>query len=108
MGPTDDDGDPTVVATYTVTNNNKSEDVSAFLALPMMYQNDQFLESATFMKKDLPGYDPIDLLKKMNVGETKTVVIGYKLKSTTDTVTIFGLDMFDTDHDLEPFFWDPK
>ena len=44
----------------------------------------------------------------MNVGETKTVVIGYKLKSTTDTVTIFGLDMFDTDHELEPFFWDPK
>ena len=108
MGPSDDDNDPTVVATYTITNNNKNEDVSPLAALPLMYQNDEHLDAATFLKKDLPGYSPMDLLRKMNVGETMTVVIAYKLKSTTETVTIFGLDLFDDNNKIEPYFWDPK
>ena len=109
LGPTDDGGDQTVVVTYTVTNKSyKDEEVNALLTLPMLYQNDQILESATFMKKDLPGYDPIDLLKKMNVGETKTVVLGYKLKSTTQPVVVYGIDLFDTNNEIPPYTWDPK
>ena len=108
LGPRDDDGDQTVVGTFTITNNNKDEEVNPLIVLPMMLQKDELLESATFIEKDLPGYEPMDLLKKMNVGETRTVVIGYKLKSTTDTVTIYGLDLLDHNNEIEPFFWDPK
>ena len=108
LGPRDDDGDQTVVGTFTITNNNKDEEVNPLIVLPMMLQKDEILESATFIEKDLPGYEPMDLLKKMNVGETRTVVIGYKLKSTTDTVTIYGLDLFDHNNELEPYFWNPS
>ncbi len=108
LGPSDDDNEATVVATYTITNNNKNEDVNPLVVMPMMFQNDELLESATFIKKDLPGYEPLDLLKKMNVGETRTVVIAYKLKSTTETITIYGLDLFDDNNEIEPFFWNPS
>ena len=108
LGPSDDDNEATVVGTFTITNNNKDEEVNPLIVLPMMFQKDELLESATFIKKDLPGYEPIDLLKKMNVGETRTVVIAYKLKSTTETITIYGLDLFDDNNELEPYFWNPK
>ena len=108
LGPSDDDNELTVVGTFTITNNNKNEEVNPLLVLPMMFQKDELLESATFIKKDLPGYEPLDLLKKMNVGETRTVVIAYKLKSTTETITIYGLDLFDENNEIEPFFWNPS
>ena len=74
----------------------------------MLFQDDKLLESATFIKKDLPGYDPMELLSQINVGETKTVVLGYKLKSTTQTVVVYGLDLFDADNDIPSYSWDPK
>ena len=109
LGPKDDDGDQTVVVTYTVTNKSyKDEEVNPLITLPMLFQDDKLLESATFIKKDLPGYDPMELLSQINVGETKTVVLGYKLKSTTQTVVVYGLDLFDTDNDIPSYSWDPK
>ena len=109
LGPKDDDGDQTVVVTYTVTNKSyKDEEVNPLITLPMLFQDDKLLESATFIKKDLPGYDPMELLSQINVGETKTVVLGYKLKSTTQTVVVYGLDLFDADNDIPSYSWDPK
>ena len=109
LGPKDDDGDQTVVVTYTVTNKSyKDEEIDPLITLPMLFQDDKLLESATFIKKDLPGYDPKELLSQINVGETKTVVLGYKLKSTTQTVVVYGLDLFDTDNDIPSYSWDPK
>lgn len=109
LGPKDDDGDQTVVVTYTVTNKSyKDEEIDPLITLPMLFQDDKILESATFIKKDLPGYDPQELLSQINVGETKTVVLGYKLKSTTQTVVVYGLDLFDTDNDIPSYSWDPK
>ena len=109
LGPKDDDGDQTVVVTYTVTNKSyKDEEIDPLITLPMLFQDDKILESATFIKKDLPGYDPKELLSQINVGETKTVVLGYKLKSTTQTVVVYGLDLFDTDNDIPSYSWDPK
>ena len=109
LGPKDDDGDQTVVVTYTVTNKSyKDEEVNPLITLPMLFQDDKLLESATFIKKDLPGYDPQELLSQINVGETKTVVLGYKLKSTTQTVVVYGLDLFDADNDIPSYSWDPK
>ena len=108
LGPKDDDGDQTVVVTYTVTNKSyKDEEVDPLITLPMLFQDDKLLESATFIKKDLPGYDPKELLSQINVGETKTVVLGYKLKSTTQTVVVYGLDLFDSDNDIPSYSWDP-
>ncbi len=109
LGPKDDEGDQTVVVTYTVTNKSyKDEEVNPLITLPMLFQDDKLLESATFIKKDLPGYDPMELLSQINVGETKTVVLGYKLKSTTQTVVVYGLDLFDADNDIPSYSWDPK
>ena len=109
LGPKDDDGDQTVVVTYTVTNKSyKDEEIDPLITLPMLFQDDKILESATFIKKDLPGYDPQELLSQINVGETKTVVLGYKLKSTTQTVVVYGLDLFDADNDIPSYSWDPK
>ena len=109
LGPKDDDGDQTVVVTYTVTNKSyKDEEVNPLITLPMLFQDDKLLESATFIKKDLPGYDPMELLSQINLGETKTVVLGYKLKSTTQTVVVYGLDLFDADNDIPSYSWDPK
>ena len=109
LGPKDDDGDQTVVVTYTVTNKSyKDEEIDPLITLPMLFQDDKILESATFIKKDLPGYDPMELLSQINVGETKTVVLGYKLKSTTQTVVVYGLDLFDADNDIPSYSWDPK
>lgn len=109
LGPKDDDGDQTVVVTYTVTNKSyKDEEIDPLITLPMLFQDDKLLESATFIKKDLPGYDPKELLSQINVGETKTVVLGYKLKSTTQTVVVYGLDLFDADNDIPSYSWDPK
>ena len=109
LGPKDDDGDQTVVVTYTVTNKSyKDEEIDPLITLPMLFQDDQLLESATFIKKDLPGYDPVELFKQINVGETKTVVLGYKLRSTTQTVVVYGLDLFDSDNDIPSYSWDPK
>lgn len=109
LGPKDDEGDQTVVVTYTVTNKSyKDDEVNPLTTLPMLFQDDQLLESATFIKKDLPGYDPVELFKQINVGETKTVVLGYKLRSTTQTVVVYGLDLFDSDNDIPSYSWDPK
>ena len=109
LGPKDDDGDQTVVVTYTVTNKSyKDEEIDPLITLPMLFQDDKLLESATFIKKDLPGYDPKELLSQINVGETKTVVLGYKLKSTTQTVVVYGLDLFDSDNNIPSYSWDPK
>lgn len=109
LGPKDDDGDQTVVVTYTVTNKSyKDDEVNPLTTLPMLFQDDKLLESATFIKKDLPGYDPVELFKQINVGETKTVVLGYKLRSTTQTVVVYGLDLFDSDNDIPSYSWDPK
>ncbi len=109
LGPKDDEGDQPVVVTYTVTNKSyKDDEVNPLTTLPMLFQDDQLLESATFIKKDLPGYDPVELFKQINVGETKTVVLGYKLRSTTQTVVVYGLDLFDSDNDIPSYSWDPK
>ena len=50
----------------------------------------------------------MELCKQINVGETKTVVLGYKLRSTTQTVVVYGLDLFDSDNDIPSYSWDPK
>ena len=108
LGPRDDDGDPTVIGTFTITNNYTEKELAPLLALPVMAQGEELLSPGTFINTSPDGYDPLASQKKMKAGETRTVMITAKLKSQTDIVTVFGIDMFDESNEIEPYFWDPK
>lgn len=82
----DYEGKPTVLVTYTVTNNMKKNS-NMFDINTTVFQNGKSLEPAMYI--DIPqGYDPESSLTTLQPGATKTVTEGYVLADEKNPVTV--------------------
>lgn len=108
IGPLDEDGKPTVVITYSISNNG-SRDVTIPLALPDAKQNGDILSSADYRYGNAPrGYDFWSIYSVVEPGDTKTVVTAFTLNNENDPVTLSGMDFDDPRNDIPDYVWYPR
>ena len=108
IGPLDEDGKPTVVITYSISNNG-SRDVTIPLALPDAKQNGDILSSADYRYGNEPrGYDFWSIYSVVEPGDTKTVVTAFTLNNENDPVTLSGMDFDDPRNDIPDYVWYPR
>ena len=108
FGPRDGNGDPTVAITYTIVNNGNENKLPPFV-LPLPGQNGTFLKSAVFDTNNEPSdYDPLNAIKSVKPGETRTITNYYKLQNEKDPVVLHGEDLDDPSNKLKDYIWNPS
>lgn len=108
FGPRDGNGDPTVAITYTIINNGNENKLPPFV-LPLPGQNGTFLKSAVFDTNNEPSdYDPLNAIKSVKPGETRTITNYYKLQNEKDPVVLHGEDLDDPSNKLKDYIWNPS
>lgn len=108
FGPRDGNGDPTVAITYTIVNNGTENKLPPFV-LPLPGQNGTFLKSAVFDTNNEPSdYDPLNAIKSVKPGETRTITNYYKLQNEKDPVVLHGEDLDDPSNKLKDYIWNPS
>ena len=108
FGPRDGNGDPTVAITYTIVNNGNENKLPPFV-LPLPGQNGTFLKSAVFDTNNEPSdYDPLNAIKSVKPGETRTITNYYKLQNEKDPVVLHDEDLDDPSNKLKDYIWNPS
>lgn len=108
FGPRDGNGDPTVAITYTIVNNGTENKLPPFV-LPLPGQNGTFLKTAVFDTNNEPAdYDPLNAIKSVKPGETRTITNYYKLQNEKDPVVLHGEDLDDPKNKLTDYIWNPS
>lgn len=108
FGPRDGNGDPTVAITYMIVNNGNENKLPPFV-LPLPGQNGTFLKSAVFDTNNEPSdYDPLNAIKSVKPGETRTITNYYKLQNEKDPVVLHGEDLDDPSNKLKDYIWNPS
>lgn len=94
--------------TYTIVNNGNENKLPPFV-LPLPGQNGTFLKSAVFDTNNEPSdYDPLNAIKSVKPGETRTITNYYKLQNEKDPVVLHGEDLDDPSNKLKDYIWNPS
>lgn len=108
FGPRDGNGDPTVAITYTIVNNGTENKLPPFV-LPLPGQNGTYLKTAVFATNNEPAdHDPLNSIKSVKPGETRTITNYYKLQNEKDPVVLHGEDLDDPKNKLTDYIWNPS